>query len=386
MLDIFGDFTGKDPAETLAAAARGCPYQWTAETHALYAFRARDVKNILTSKDYWSRRAPDRRAAGLPAADRERRARLRQFFAHWPAFSDGEYHKRIRHIAIRLLRDTVTPGLLHTCAQLTDRILTENRAAPFEWAHTLARPLAREAVATLTGPAGTDRLIGLGTTVLTELATPRIDMDRVDAALDAAAALRDWLRTARTHPPSPLIAGLGGVWDDPTLGPEPATALLTQIVTGAYDPTVTALCAAAEHLTADTLTHHPVPTVREEIIRIATPFRFASRYVRNPVTIGPHRLRTGDRVVLCLGTANLDPDHFPDPAAIRRRDTPPRTFSFGTGEHHCPGAPLARAVIGVLLETLARHRLHFTADHIEREPEISMLRYRRLHGRLTATP
>jgi cytochrome P450 len=183
-------------------------------------------------------------------------------------------------------------------------------------------------------------------------------------------------------PPSAFVAGLAELWDDEKLGPDSATALLTQIVTGAYEPTVTALCLAGERVTGEVLAELPAQTVREETIRLATPFRFASRYARRPVNVGPHRLDVGDRIILCLGTANLDPDDYPNPLEFRQRRGLPRSLSFGAGEHYCPGAPLAQAIVGVLLDSLVRLGVHFVVERAEREPELLMLRYRRLDGRL----
>ncbi|MEU0247406.1 cytochrome P450 [Streptomyces sp. NPDC006235] len=382
MLDVFGDFSANDPAAALAEAAKGCPYQWQPETQALYALRAGDVRQVLTSKDFWSERAPDRRAAALSEDDRQRRTKLKEFLALWPVFSDGEHHRRVRRVAIRPLRQVVTPALLGSWERLAGRRLAEAGEDAFDWVDHIARPLARETIAALTGSADADRLIDLGGLVMNELATSRIEMARIDAALEAIDELRDWLRTALTDPPSAFVAGLAELWDDEKFGPDSATALLTQIITGAHDPVVTALCVAGERVTGDMLTELSPRTVREEVFRIATPFRFASRYARRPVTVGSHRLNTGDRIVLCLGTANLDPDFHPAPLEFRRRTTSPRSLSFGAGEHYCPGAPLAHAIVGVLLDSLADLGVHFSVENAEREPELAMLRYRRLVGRL----
>ncbi|WP_344678495.1 cytochrome P450 [Saccharopolyspora taberi] len=337
---------------------------------------------MLLDPDFWSQRSSDPRIGLLDEQDAERRSALKDFFSHWPVFSDGDHHKRMRHAALRLLRGVVTPELTETCRKLATSRLVEAGESPFDWIARIARPLAREAVAALTGRADADRLVELGNVVMDELATPRLEMDRVDAALAAIAELREWLRGARAEPGSAFVAGLAKLWDDERFGPDSATSLLTQIVTGAYEPTVASLAVAGERVTGQVLASVPPQAVREEVFRLATPFRFASRYVRRPAAVGPHQLDTGDRVVLCLGTANLDPDHFPEPLEIRHRKGQARSLSFGVGPHHCPGAPLARAVVEVLLGSMAELGVHFVADRVEREPELPMLRYRRLEGRL----
>lgn len=382
MLDVFGDFSREDPAAALAEAAAACPFQEAAENGGLYAFRADDVRHILTSREFWSRRSTDQRLAALPEEDRRRRSRLKEFFAHWPVFSDSDYHKRIRTVSLHLLRGAVTPQLRARCARVADERLAAVGEESFDWLDEVARPLAWEVVAALTGRAGAAVLIELSRSVMDELATPRLDMERIDRALASVDGLREWLRAARSAPPTPFVAGVAELWDDPDFGPETATALLTQVVTGAHDPTVTALCVAGERIPRDLLDHTSVPRLREEVFRLATPFRFASRYARGPVSVGPYRLDEGDRVNLCLAAANLDPEHYPAPLRIQDRGAASRSLSFGAGEHYCPGAPLARSVVEALLEALKRTGAEFHADHVEREPELPTLRYRTLRGRL----
>ena len=147
---------------------------------------------------------------------------------------------------------------------------------------------------------------------------------------------------------------------------------------------MTSLGYVGERVTGKLLTALPSQVVREEVFRLATPFRFASRYARHPVTMGHHRFGPGDRIVLCLGTANLDPDRYPELLGFRQRKKESSlSLSFGAGPHHCPGALLARAIVTLLLNSLVTSGVHFDAAHVEREPQLPMLRYRRLDGRLT---
>lgn len=383
MLDLFADFSTNDPAEAFAAAAAGCPHQWEPETRSLYAFSARDVRHVLTSGDFWSEQGSDHRVESLSAVDRERWDKLNEFFLRWPVFSDGKHHKMMRHTTIALLRGAVTPELIDSCARLVRRKLAEAGASSFDWMEQIARPVTVDALGTLLGGAHAERLIELSREITAQLAASRVEMTRVTAALDAIADLRRWLGETLADPAegaSGFIAKLAQLWHE-DFGPDSTVALLTQIVTGAYDPVVASLGLCAERVTGDVLARLPLDVVREEVFRLATPFRFASRYARRPVSLGSHSFDTGDRIALCLGAANMDPDHYPKPLEFHQRDQA-HSLSFGAGAHYCPGAPLARAVVGVLLTALAESGTCFAVERVEREPELPMLRYRRLTGHL----
>ncbi|WAL93651.1 cytochrome P450 [Streptomyces sp. Je 1-369] len=380
--ELHDDFNAQDPRLALAESAKGCPYRWEPKKQTLYVFGAEEVRSILISDGFWSERSDDCRGSQLSKAEKERRAKLREFYGLWPIFSDGDRHKWARHVTIRLLRDTATPELFGTFERLAHELLSEAGEDAFDWTERIAQPLAHEAAAALTGRRDTGQLLDLTGAVMHELAAPDIDTTRIDRALEAVDSIRDWLGAHLQHPTSPVIAGLAKVWHGENAGPDCATALLTQLVTGSYEPTLTALCVAGELNTTSINAEFPVQNLREEVFRLATPFRFASRYARRPVSIGPHRLGTGDRVTVCLGTANLDPRLYPEPLEIAQRRGRPHSFSFGLGKHLCPGAPMARAVVDALLTAMMRLDVRFAVEKVEREPELPMLRYRQLKGRL----
>jgi len=91
----------------------------------------------------------------------------------------------------------------------------------------------------------------------------------------------------------------------------------------------------------------------EEVIRWASPVNYMKRQVLEDVEIRGQRIRAGDYLGLFYASANRDSDVFEDPFRFDVTRHPNRHLGFGTGEHFCLGAHLARASIRALLEEMA---------------------------------
>jgi hypothetical protein len=85
------------------------------------------------------------------------------------------------------------------------------------------------------------------------------------------------------------------------------------------------------------------------------------RVARSDIEIRNRSIRTGQAVILSLGSANRDPAQFPDPDRldIGRRNN--RHLAFGWGIHFCLDAPLARVeaqgAINSMIERFPQLRL-----------------------------
>lgn len=106
-----------------------------------------------------------------------------------------------------------------------------------------------------------------------------------------------------------------------------------------------------------------IPAAVDEMLRYFTPGTGVARTVMAPVELSGRRLVPGDRVLLALGSANLDGEVFPEPGEIRLdRDNNSRHLAFGYGIHRCLGAFLAPAEMGVLLEEVLRRMPDYVID------------------------
>ncbi|MET4385209.1 cytochrome P450 [Bradyrhizobium sp. F1.4.3] len=91
----------------------------------------------------------------------------------------------------------------------------------------------------------------------------------------------------------------------------------------------------------------------EEFLRFVSPVQFSKpRYVRRDVELEGVRLKQGDRVMVMLAAANMDPAVHDRPDQLDLERKPNRHISFGTGIHFCLGHQLARIEAACALQAL----------------------------------
>ncbi|HET9894119.1 MAG TPA: cytochrome P450 [Streptosporangiaceae bacterium] len=383
-LALFDDFSVREPSESLAESVRATAYHYDEATRSLYVLRANDVMDLLGDDRFWSARPRDRRLDGMPAGQREIQEPLKRFFAQWPVFLEGELHDRVRKELTIAVRQIVTPELGRRLSERIAELLDGLQGQRFDWITKFAWPMAALGIAVIVGvePDDAQYLIDQAAAIIHELSTPLIDGDRAAPAKAAADRLERWLTDRRRDAASPLLTGLGRLWQE--AGPGVATAALTQMVTGAMDPIVSTLAVLAQRATPEALCGTDPATLREEVIRLASPLRFTPRYARCPVTVGGYQLAATERVMLGLCTANLDPTRYQDPLAVRPRGRA-ISFSFGQGRHYCLGATYARVLVDAVIAYLAQRHVVFRITETGREPELTVLRFRKLIGHLERT-
>ena len=92
-----------------------------------------------------------------------------------------------------------------------------------------------------------------------------------------------------------------------------------------------------------------LPGVVWEILRVTTPAPLIGRHITEDVTAAGKVLRRGERALMLTYTANNAVGRFDIRRSPERKI---RQLWFGAGPHVCLGAPLARAEITYLLQTL----------------------------------
>ena len=85
-----------------------------------------------------------------------------------------------------------------------------------------------------------------------------------------------------------------------------------------------------------------LPGAVEEVLRYDGPTPFMARTLTEDVTLHDVTMPAGDPVLLLFGSANRDPDRFPDPDRFDVTREPGGHLALGHGIHFCLGAAIAR--------------------------------------------
>lgn len=104
----------------------------------------------------------------------------------------------------------------------------------------------------------------------------------------------------------------------------------------------------------------------EETLRWESPVQYVTRETTRDVTVAGIDIPAGALVSACIGSANRDETHYPEPDRFLLRRNPEDHVAFGLGQHFCAGSFLARAeariAVGTLLARLPDLRLDTTWD------------------------
>lgn len=97
-----------------------------------------------------------------------------------------------------------------------------------------------------------------------------------------------------------------------------------------------------------------LPSFVEEVLRYDSPVQGFFRTARTSVEVADTKIPAGARVMALFGSANRDERHYPhaDTFLVSRNATD--HVAFGSGIHHCLGAPLARLEMTVLAQIVSR--------------------------------
>ena len=258
-----------------------------------------------------------------------------------------EFELVCRNIAATLLNELCGRKEIELAAELADLFAIRIQCAFLDWPATLHAPLLqwtrKNQAATLSGDRQT-------------MATVATEFDGY---------IRDLLAQSRNRAAAegaePMARLLNERLNDRPLSDDEIVSILRNWTVGELS-TISACVGILAHYLAEheelqrRLRETPslLPKAIDEILRIHPPFISSRRKTTQPVAVGGYLIPAGERVTIMWASANRDEQVFGDPDEFRLDRDPVQNLLYGAGIHVCPGAPLARLELRVLLEELLR--------------------------------
>ena len=322
----------------------------------------------------------------LSPALRNKVERLGQHLSMWVSHTDPPDHTRLRRLVHMAFTPAVVadirPRIQRIVDGLVDRAETGKR---IDVIADFAYPLPVTVVCEWLGIPARDR--DQFTTWVEDIVA-FIDGSELELANVAEQSLRSLLELTdyfdeivqerQRYPREDLISALVAIEEEgDRLSADELFAMCVQMLVGGHDTTTgligNGLLALLQHpAELEKLQADPslIGTAVEEFLRFESPGPRDTRLVLEDLEIGGQPIREGQAVVLMLGAANRDPAQFPDPDRLDICRRPNKHVAFGWGIHFCLGAPLARLMGEIALNTILRRlpKIRFADKEFSHNP------------------
>ena len=280
--------------------------------------------------------------------------------------TEGEDHARLRRLLVKGFTTAQIANQREGIQALADRALDELAArGEMDLLEDFVNPLTVHVIASLMGmPPEDHHLLRPWSAAIVRLyekdATGQHAQDAEAATTAFVQYLENLLAQRRANPGDDLISVLVRVEDEGAmLKNDELISTCILLLNAGHESTVN---AAGNGMLA--LLRHPeqleklqanpqlASSAVEEIMRYDPPLQYFHRYVLQNMQYKGHFLAQGDTVGLLYGSANRDPQAFPDPDNFDICRAPNKHLAFGKGRHFCLGAPLARLELEIIFNTL----------------------------------
>ena len=297
---------------------------------------------------------------------------------------DGADHRRLRRLVTKAFTPRIVEQLRPRIEEIASELLDAVEArGEMDVVEEYAFPLPITVIAELLGipVADRDRFRRWSNAVVTPAFGPDALAEFGNLMADFVAYLHALFERRRSEPAEDLISALLQVRDGgDALSEQELFSMVVLLIVAGHETTVNLIANAVL-----VLLEHPdqlaelrrdparVPAAIEECLRFDGPVeRALNRWAASDVELGGHTIRRGDDVIVILGSANRDPERFPDPDVLDLDRDDTKHVAFGRGSHYCLGAPLARLEGEVALTTLLRRlpgvRLALTREELRWRP------------------
>jgi cytochrome P450 len=277
---------------------------------------------------------------------------------------DGPEHTRLRRIIAKSFSSRQIAQMAPLIESLADGYLDRLAAhgSPADLIEGLATPLPLAVLCSLLGVPEKDiDQFKDRVTVLFDISasSPKV---KARSRIELVRYMRYLTGYKHQHPGDDLLTTLVEVHKQGDLSKEELITMGLSLLMAGYETTVgqiglTVMAMLSEPGRYQRLVAEPglLPGAIDETLRLtpAAPLSF-TRVARERVPLGRATIEPGEAVVVSLLHANRDGQVFACPAdpALEERAWPHLTFGYGS--HRCPGAPLARTQLLIVLTRLVQ--------------------------------
>jgi cytochrome P450 len=322
----------------------------------MYCFRHDDVLEVLRSPDSRTVSIAGDVIGGILEQPDSPLYSLARIVSSVMLIKDGEDHRRLRGLVNQAFTPRRVEAMRARVVSIVDELLAEvTPRGEMDLLTDFAAPLPIIVIAELLGMPAEDRV------ELREwsdrLAT-FIDGTIRDAGIPEAAVAADAMcaymeriiERRRAEPKDDLISALVSAREErDQLSDDELLGTIGLILAAGHETTtnligngVLALLRHPDQVAKLRREPELIASAVEELLRFDSPVQMTSRIPSRDIEVRGVPIPAGREVGLYLGSANHDPEVFPDPEVLDITREGGRHLSFGHGIHFCLGASLAR--------------------------------------------
>jgi cytochrome P450 len=329
--------------------------------------RHRDIEAILNDPRARVEYAyADALLAATPPEDRWYAQELLDFFARWLAQSNDAEHDRLRRLVHLAFSPRTVAALAVDVDQILDSLLDDLAIEEHPDVVTdLGYHLPLLVICRILDIPVEDRFaIHEHSIEFMKFIVGAADVKQSHHAMTQLTTLiGDRIESRRGQPTTPLLQQLfDAEADGERLSTDDLVMLTVNLVFGGHDTTTNVvgngLLALLSHPDQwQLLVSRPdlARAATEELLRFASPVPEIHRTFGTDVEVNGLAFAAGEHLRLLLGSANTDPQVYPDPQTLDITREGLRHLTFGQGPHYCLGQALTRLEITSLLtKTTAR--------------------------------
>lgn len=368
--DLLTEQANADPHPVFAQLRENAPVHWSEPHRAWLVSRYEDISKAFQNRSLSSDRVRpllDARRHHQP----ETTTKVQELLSQWMVVSDPPEHTRLRRLAANAFKQQRIAAMTERIQELLDELLDEYVFGGHDdLIQHVAYPLPAIVIAELLGvpPSGRDKfrhwsdelaLVAFG-------AGGDARLQRHERALRGIEEMftffRELVDLRRREPGTDMLSAMMGkdqFGDE--LSEDELIGMCSLLLFAGHETTTNSIANGLVSLLQhpdqmSLLRQHPelISTGVEELLRYDGPIKVLNRWVTADTELGGQRIREGERVYICLSSANRDPRKFSEPDTLDLRRTPNPHIAFGKGVHACIGAQLARMETRIAIGTIVQ--------------------------------